>query len=129
MQIHQILPTLNKGDAIGNEVRLMQTLLQEWGFTSHIFAENIQSGIKAFYVKDYKKYSKKENILIYHYSIGSDITELFKELPDRKIIIYHNITPAEYFIGLHEGLYKLSKEGRNSLRSLIPCVELADRGF
>lgn len=125
MQIHQILPTLSPADAIGNEVRLMQSLFQEWGYTSHIFAENIHPETTAFYFKDYKKYSHKENILIYHYSIGSDITELFKTLPDKKIIIYHNITPPEYFIGINEVLYKLLKEGRDSLPGLIPSVELA----
>ena len=125
MQIHQILPTLSPGDAIGNEVRLMQSLFREWGYISHIFAENIHPETTAFYVKEYEKYSNKDNILIYHYSIGSDITEFFKTLPDRKILIYHNITPPEYFIGINEVLYKLLKDGRDSLPSLIPNVELA----
>jgi glycosyltransferase involved in cell wall biosynthesis len=125
MQIHQILPTLNLGDAIGNEVMLMQSLFREWGYTSHIFAENIHQKITAFNVKEYKKYSHKDNILVYHYSIGSGITEFFKTLPDKKILIYHNITPQEYFIGINEILYKLLKDGRVSLPSLIPSVELA----
>jgi glycosyltransferase involved in cell wall biosynthesis len=125
MQIHQILPTLSQGDAIGNEVRLMQSLFREWGYTSHIFAENIHPETTAFYVKEYEKYSHEDNILVYHYSIGSSITEFFKTLPDKKILIYHNITPPEYFIGINEGLFKLLKDGRDSLPSLIPFVELA----
>jgi|WetSurMetagenome_2_1015567.scaffolds.fasta_scaffold01437_5 L-malate glycosyltransferase len=125
MQIHQILPTLSPGDAIGNEVRLMQSLFREWGYTSHVFAENIHPETTASYVKEYEKYSNKDNILIYHYSIGSDITKFFKTLPDRKILIYHNITPPEYFTGINEILYKLLKDGRSSLPSLIPFVELA----
>ncbi len=125
MQIHQILPTLSHGDAIGNEARLMQSLFQEWGYTSHIFAENIHPETTAFLVKDYKKYSHKDTILMYHYSIGSDITKFFKTLPDKKILIYHNITPPEYFTGINETLYSLLKTGRDSLPSLIPSVELA----
>lgn len=125
MQIHQILPTLSQGDAIGNEVRLMQSLFREWGYTSHIFAENIHPETTAFYVKKYEKYSHKDNILVYHYSIGSDITEFFKTLPDKKILIYHNITPPEYFVGINEGLFKLLKDGRDSLPSLVPFVKLA----
>jgi glycosyltransferase involved in cell wall biosynthesis len=104
---------------------LMQSLFREWGYTSHIFAENIHLKTTAFYDKKYKKYSHKDNILIYHYSIGSGITEFFKTLPDKKILIYHNITPPEYFIGINESLYKLLKDGRDSLPSLIPSVELA----
>ncbi len=125
MQIHQILPTLSPADAIGNEVRLMQALFQEWGYTSHIFADNWHPNTPALDYNTYNKYSRKENILIYHYAIGSDITEFFKKLPDRKIIIYHNLTPAEFFIGINEGLYKVLKEGRDSLSSLVPSVELA----
>jgi glycosyltransferase involved in cell wall biosynthesis len=125
MQIHQILPTLSPADAIGNEVRLMQILIQEWGYTSYIFADNWHPNTPAFNYNTYNKYSQKENILIYHYAIGSDITEFFKKLPDHKILIYHNLTPAEFFIGINEGLYKVLKEGRNALPSLIPSIELA----
>ncbi|MFA4848361.1 MAG: glycosyltransferase [Methanoregula sp.] len=125
MQIHQILPTLSPGDAIGNEARLMQSLFRQWGYTSHIFAENIHPVTMAFNIEKYKEFSHKDNILIYHYSIGSDITEFFKTLPDKKILIYHNITPPEYFIGINEVLYKLLKHGRESLPSLINSVELA----
>ena len=125
MQIHQILPTLSPTDAIGNEVRLMQKLFQEWGYTSYIFADNWHPDTPALNYKDYKKYSQKENILIYHYAIGSDITEFFKKLPDHKILIYHNLTPAEFFRGINEGLYNVLIEGRDSLPSLVPSVELA----
>ena len=125
MQIHQILPTLNPGDAIGNEARLMQSLFREWGYTSHIFAENIHHITTAFHVEKYREFSNKGNILIYHYSIGSGITEYFKNLPDKKILIYHNITPPEYFIGINEILIKLLKDGRESLPSLVDSVDLA----
>jgi len=125
MQIHQILPTLSPADAIGNEVRLMQRLFRESGYISHIFADNWHPDTPAFKFNSYNKYSQKENILIYHYAIGSDITDFFKKLPDHKILIYHNLTPAEFFIGINEGLYKVLKEGRDSLPSLIPFVELA----
>jgi L-malate glycosyltransferase len=125
MQIHQIVPTLSPADAIGNEVRLMQELFREWGYTSYIFADNWHPDTPALKYKDYKKYSQKENILIYHYAIGSEITEFFKKLPDHKIIIYHNLTPAKFFRGINEGLYNVLREGRDSLPSLIPSVEQA----
>jgi len=125
MQIHQILPTLSPADAIGNEVRLMQKLFQEWGYTSSIFAEHWHPDTPALNYKHYKKYSQKENILIYHYAIGSDITEFFKNTADHKILIYHNLTPAEYFKGVNEELYNFLIKGRDSLPSLVPFVELA----
>ena len=125
MQIHQILPTLSPADAIGNEVRLMQKLFHEWGYTSYIFADNWHPDTPALKYNDYKKYSQKENILIYHYAIGSDITDWFKKIPDHKILFYHNLTPAFFFRGINEGLCNVLTDGRDSLPSLVPFVELA----
>jgi glycosyltransferase involved in cell wall biosynthesis len=125
MQIHQILPTLSPADAIGNEVQLMQKLFQEWGYTSYIFADNWHPDTPAKKYNDYKKYSQKENILIYHYAIGSDITDFFKKVPDHKILIYHNLTPAEFFKGINKELYNVLIRGRDSLSSLVHSVELA----
>lgn len=39
-QIHQILPYLTFGDAIGNLVLETRSLLREWGYSSETFAEN-----------------------------------------------------------------------------------------
>lgn len=125
MEIHQILPTISPGDAIGNEVQEIKRVLNEWGYKSEIYAQNIHPKINAKKYTEYKKVSSKENILIFHFSIGSEVSEFVKKLPDKKIMIYHNITPPEYFCGVNETLVNLLGNGKKELRSLVDHIDLA----
>ena len=75
MEIHQILPTISPGDAIGNEVLLIREILKSWGYESEIFAQSIHPSINnAKFYLEHKKRSSKNNVLIYHLSIGSDVS-------------------------------------------------------
>lgn len=125
MEIHQILPTISPGDAIGNEAQEIKRVLNEWGYKSEIYAQNIHPKINAKKYTEYKKVSSKENILIFHFSIGSEVSEFVKKLPDKKIMIYHNITPPEYFYGVNETLVNLLENGKKELRSLVDHIDLA----
>jgi L-malate glycosyltransferase len=125
MEIHQILPTISPGDAIGNEVMEIKRVLNEWGYKSEIYAQNIHPKINAKKYTEYKKVSSRENILIFHFSIGSEVSEFVTKLPDKKIMVYHNITPPEYFIGVNETLVNLLENGKKELRSLVDHIDLA----
>ena len=141
MEIHQILPNIIKGDAIGNETLLIRNILREWGYKSEIYAEHIHPGIDAIPYTNYEKISSRNNILIYHYSIGSDITEFVKKLPDKIVILYHNQTPDKYFWGVNDHVASLLQKGRRDLKDLSKiakvglgdseynCRELTEYGF
>jgi L-malate glycosyltransferase len=125
MEIHQILPTISPGDAIGNEVQEIKKILNEWGYKSEIYAQNIHPKINAKKYTEYTKVSSKENIVIFHFSIGSEVSEFVAKLPDKKIMIYHNITPSKYFRGVNETLVNLLDNGKKELRSLVGHIDLA----
>ena len=59
MEIHQILPTLSPGDAIGNEVVLIRDVLKSWGYKSEIFAINVHQSMKALYYLEHKNIFEK----------------------------------------------------------------------
>lgn len=118
MEVHQILPTMSVGDAIGNEVLQIQEILTGWGYKSEVYAENIHPQL-ASRAKKYEKYlDAPDKILIYHYSIGSNISDFVKGLKSKIIIRYHNITPPEFFTDYNDQLKLLCSEGRNGLQSL-----------
>lgn len=127
MQIHQILPTLSPGDAIGNEVLEIRKILRSWGYKSDIYAQNIHSDMAKFAktFTEYKKVSSSKNILIFHFSIGSDVSEFVKNLRDRKIIIYHNITPPNYFYDVNDTLVRLLINGRKELKEFSGITDLS----
>lgn len=127
LQIHQLLTSISYGDAISNDVFEIKKILDSWGYESMIFSRHIHpklAHITQFYT-EYQKFSSPENILIFHLSIGSEISEFVKTLPDKKIIIYHNITPHRYFEGINDTLVQFLKDGRKELAEFVGIVDLA----
>ena len=127
MEIHQILPDIVFGDAISNHAVEIRDILHSWGYNSNIYALRIHPKMRKF-SKSYSKYtevSSHENILIYHASIGSDLFDFVINLPDKKILIYHNITPPKYFKGVNSTLEYLLEKGKIELKMFIDNVKLA----
>ena len=128
IQIHQIHPTVSYGDAIGNDIVEIQSVLRKLGYNSNIYAQYIHPkmhGVKNYV--EYKKNSPSKNILIMHYSIGygADLLAFVKSLPDKKILIYHNITPPEYYRNINSEYEYHIKIGREEIRDFRNIVELA----
>ena len=99
MRINQFHSGTAVGDAITNQMLMLQQALQDSGYQSEVFAEHIDSALQAK-ISDIRSYQgNKDNILIIHHSIGinPETFSAIKTFPDRKILIYHNITPEKYF--------------------------------
>ena len=92
--VHQLLPTFNPRDAVGNNTLELAQLLREMGHDSRIFATNVHPELT-------KQASPADQIpdddswLIYHHSIGSAAGDVFEQRAGRRILVYHNITPLE----------------------------------
>lgn len=127
MEIHQFLTSYSYGDAIGNEALEIRNYLRENGYKSEIFAlfYHPKYSNQIINYLEYDRYSSEDNILIYHFSIGSKITKKFIRVPDKKVIIYHNITPHKFFLDYHRVLAKDCYKGRIELKSLSDKVDLA----
>ncbi len=117
------------GDAISNYALELRKLFRSWGCQSDIFVrpENTDDRSRTVCrpLDEHRLYSSPDNILIYHFSIGSDATRYFRSAPDRKVIIYHNITPARYFAVLLPETAAFLREGRRQLKELAGVTELA----
>lgn len=127
MAIHQFLTSYSYGDAIGNEALEIRNYLRAKGYESEIFVlfYHPKYSDQVINYLEYDKYSSKDNIVIYHFSIGSKITKKFLRIPDKKVIIYHNITPHHFFLDYHRILAKDCYKGRIELKSLSDKVDLA----
>jgi glycosyltransferase involved in cell wall biosynthesis len=73
---------------------------------------------------NYRKYSSPDNVLLCHFSIGysSEVLYWLQSLPDRKVLIYHNITPAPYFAGISDLYFEETFAGRRQLMQLLPVT-------
>jgi glycosyltransferase involved in cell wall biosynthesis len=127
MNIHQFLTSYSYGDAIGNEALEIRNFLRDQGHQSEIFAlfYHPRCADQIINYLEYDRYSDPENIIIFHFSIGSPVTKKFLRTPDKKVIIYHNITPFEFFLDYHRVLAKDCYKGRIELKNLADRVVLA----
>ncbi|MCD6451352.1 MAG: glycosyltransferase family 4 protein [Acidobacteria bacterium] len=127
MEIHQFLAGASYGDAITDYALEIRRILRELGYRSLIFAENhdpkLASEVKP--LSFYPEFSSKENIIIFHFSIASLASKLAYHLKEKKILIYHNITPAHFFLKFHPHLARECYHGRRELAAFVDKCEVA----
>ncbi len=127
MDVHQFATSLSYGDAISDEMLEIQQVLREKGYGSEIFTRFFDprtAGLRRDY-REYRRFSSPQNIVIFHFSIGSPVSKMFFRVPDKKIMIYHNITPHEYFLDSHRILARECYKGRLELKLFVDKVDLA----
>jgi glycosyltransferase involved in cell wall biosynthesis len=126
-RVHQVLATLGYGDAIGHEVLGIQRVLRGAGFVSEIFVETADPRLEEQTVdyRDLVGNVTADDVLIHHFSIGSHASRTAYALPGHMVLVYHNITPPEYFVGIHKELVKLCFRGRRELTAYIDRCDLA----
>jgi glycosyltransferase involved in cell wall biosynthesis len=140
-EIHQLLPGFAYGDAITNHALTIREHLRGSGYVSHIFVRYIDERIG----KEAKQFEPRainpKAGLIYHHSIGSELTQHVIKHGGPKYLIYHNITPAEFFEPYKPQIADLLRQGRRELPELAAhfpwavgdssfnARELAEAGF
>lgn len=132
MRIDQLVPAFHRGDAIGDEAFELRSFLRGRGYDSEIYCLSRDRGLEG-QARLFGKFPMpgSADITILHFALPSPLTQAFIKLPSKKAIIYHNITPAEFFKDLNPEMARLSRLGRIELESLQPHVglSLADSEF
>lgn len=114
-------PSLTTADAVSNDVVGEFDVLTSAGNEVRLFCETHSlDHPQLFDVAHVGKFLKSANdILIYHHSRGwSPGLELIRGLRCRRVIRYHNITPAEFFVRFSRTDQELCERGRKELVQL-----------
>lgn len=126
MIINQWVPAAHKGDAIGDSARRVQALLRELGHESELYALTIDEDLKDVVRPFTHPAARTGDLTIFHFALPSPMTEAFASLPrGRRVLQYHNITPAHFFAPYDAGLFRLASIGRRELATLAGRVDLA----
>lgn len=124
-EIHQLLPNLAYGDAISNQALAIRDYLRRCGYHSDIFVRYLDERV-AHEAKLFKPNDISEQAgIIYHHSIGSELTDYVIAHPGSKCLIYHNITPAEFFRPYRPEFAQLLEKGRAELKQLAQYFPLS----
>lgn len=113
MQINQIISTIAYGDAVSNDTVAFRQVIRNMGYQSKIYAESIVPPYNSKTALPIDKLTgvEPDDILIYHLSTGTQLSFDFAKYPCRKIVVYHNITPPEFFAENDEFIHGINEWG------------------
>ena len=115
-RISQVLVGASAGDAITSMALNLRAATDAFG-TSAIHAQYIDGNIshEVFPLATLAP-GRRDDVIVYHVSYGApEVTKFLLGRPERLVIVYHTITPSEYFVrhdpqfamGLHWGRHEL----------------------
>jgi hypothetical protein len=121
------LPRLAWGDAVGNQVRYLQSLLRGWGYASEVYADQWDEECRGQVrpADAWLKEAREDSVLLIHHSFESRLVPLITRGPGRKVLVYHNVTPAPLFEGFDRKVAAACEAAREELLALRPLVEAA----
>ena len=125
--VHQFVPRLAWGDAVGNQVRYLRELLRGWGHDSEIYAEQWDEACAPLVrpARDYPREAEDTSALLIHHSFESRLVPVLARAPGRKALVYHNVTPARLFEGFEHKVARACDAAREELLAMRPLVECA----
>ncbi len=126
MRIDQLVPAFHRGDAIGDTAYHIKEFFLSQGFQSEIYCLTRDAGLE----QDSKLFSEfaepgPSDMTILHFALASPLSQAFAGLSSRKVLLYHNLTPPEFFESFSREMERISRIGREDLLSLVHRVNLA----
>jgi hypothetical protein len=95
LRIDQWLPAAHRGDALGDEAVRIREVLRRSGRDSEIYALDIDEEAEG----DVLPFSERResDLVLFHFARPSPLTPAFARSNAKRVLIYHNITPPEFF--------------------------------
>lgn len=125
MKIIQVLTTLSFGDAVGNDTVALKKVLEELGYSTGIFAENIDTRLPEGLVTPISELPelRRDDVVIYHLSTGTELNYQFADYPCRKLVIYHNVTPPHFLAPYNQEKARQCQYGLSGAKYLADKVD------
>jgi len=103
MRIIQIIGCYSYGDGMGNCVTYLSRLFDRNGISNLIAASSVDERLSGKKVIEFSEISELEitadTVVMYHFGSGSELNYQVEHMDCRKILVYHNVTPPEFFRG------------------------------
>jgi L-malate glycosyltransferase len=126
VRIDQWVPALHRGDAIGDSARLMRDAFRRWGHQADVYALQLDEDLAG----DGRPWSDwraggPADVAILHYALPSPLTEELRRHRGKRVVLHHNITPPEFFLGSDDEMARICAIGRQEWKRLRGEVDLA----
>jgi glycosyltransferase involved in cell wall biosynthesis len=123
--VNQWIPAAHAGDAVGDNARALRGLFRRRGHDAEIYALTIDPGLE----RDVRPWSdsaaRAGDVTLLHFAVPSPMTQALATLPGRRVLVYHNVTPARFFAPYDQAIFRITSLGRREVAALADRVDLA----
>ena len=118
--VHQIVPTLSPGDAVGGHTRATRDVLRAAGLRSEIFSDDVHPSLaaEARPLGALPAPGTPGLALLYQCSIGNEVVDRLLARPEPLVVDYHNLTPVAQLLRWSPDMAHLAGWGRGQLVDL-----------
>lgn len=124
--VSQFVSDLVYGDAVSNDCLNVDRLLRGFGYRTRLFVQRVGEQYRGR-TQPFQAYTPEPGeIVLLHYSVWSDLARFARdEVRAPLVFVYHNVTPPEYFAGLHAQAEEDTRLGRENLPTFRERAALA----
>jgi glycosyltransferase involved in cell wall biosynthesis len=118
--VHQIVPTLSAGDAVGRHTLAVRDALRAAGLRSHIYSDDVAPALRhdAHPLDALPPPGTRGLALLYQCSIGNEVVGRLLARPEPLVVDYHNLTPVSQLLRWAPDMAHLVGWGRGQLGDL-----------
>ena len=125
MNVHQVLSGAGPYDAVTTQALAFRDLFATWGWGGRDVAAEIDPRIGHRIAPLRSLAAAGDDLLLIHYSAYAPKLRAVLELPQRKLLISHNITPARWFWDHDPQAAVVCALGRKQLPQFAAAVDVA----
>jgi glycosyltransferase involved in cell wall biosynthesis len=125
--IHQFVPVLHGGDAVGRHTLCLRDAIAARGIESRIYVDTPETETRALTspVLDYPTRAVAGDVLLYQFATASPMASWLARRPETLVVNYHNITPPELLAPWDNHLALGQLRAQSELALLVPRAALA----
>lgn len=125
--IYQLVPSLSRGDAVGNEINAIHRYFQEHSIESAIVSDTKRypSSDSDYSMEAYLDIVTEQDMIIVHMATYWQDLPTLIETPKKRVMVYHNITPESFFVDYDENTAYCCKLARRQVRALSKSFDIA----
>jgi glycosyltransferase involved in cell wall biosynthesis len=131
--IHQFVPNLHAGDAVGRHTQRLRDTIIARGIPSRIYVQGTdpQTASETEEFSAYPEASQPGDVLVYQFATASDLAPWLASRPETLVINYHNVTPPELFAPWDSHVAQIQQRARGELHLMASrtALAIADSSF
>jgi len=124
--VHQFVPMLHRGDAVGRHTLALRDALLGRGMRSRIYVElsdpDTESETTPF--TEYADEAERDDVLVYQFATASAMASWLGARPEPLVVNYHNVTPPEFYAPWNNAMARHQLRAQHELRQLAPRAAL-----